>query len=212
MRTATTPLLTLLLVVALAPPALSQPRRQADRAPPDCAATQGALPKEWTGEAFAIDGDTLAGAGLKPHIRIWGIQAPELRDQAKVESTAGMRARAALEDLLGLSGNAVSCKVLKFDRYCRLVAQCGVSPNLVPMTAAPDAKPAKTVPMDIGEVMIGFGLAYGFYLDDVLPWDPAASRRYATIERDARKQQRGLWPDWLGSGPVLEPMNTPTQK
>src|SRR5215218_922009 len=67
---------------------------------PDCATTQGALPGKWEGIAFAIDGATLAGAGLKPSIRLWGIQAPELRDKDKQETAPGMRARAAVEDLL----------------------------------------------------------------------------------------------------------------
>jgi endonuclease YncB( thermonuclease family) len=64
----------------------------------------GALPPSWDGQAFAIDGHTLGAVGLKPQIRIWGIQGPELRDAASIERVAGMRARAALEDLLEQAG------------------------------------------------------------------------------------------------------------
>src|SRR5918993_2911050 len=98
----------LLLAAALAAvalPAIAQPapRKTATSSSdgPDCAA-MGALPATWDGQAYAIDGATLAGVGLKPHVRIWGIQAPELRD-TRAESVAGMRARAALEDLLAQS-------------------------------------------------------------------------------------------------------------
>ena len=37
-----------------------------------------------------------------------------------------MRARAALEDLLGQSGHKVKCRAAKFDRSCRIVAQCSL--------------------------------------------------------------------------------------
>jgi hypothetical protein len=42
----------------------------------------------WDGQVFAIDGHTLGAVGLKPPIRIWGIQAPEPRDAANVERVA----------------------------------------------------------------------------------------------------------------------------
>jgi endonuclease YncB( thermonuclease family) len=41
-------------------------------------------------------------------------------------------------------------------------------------------------------------MAYGFNLDEALPWESRASQRYATAEAEARKQRRGLWKDWLG--------------
>ncbi|GEP60116.1 hypothetical protein [Reyranella soli] len=104
-------------LAAVAVPAMAQPapRKTVTAQPdiPDCAA-MGALPATWDGQAYAIDGNTLAGVNLKPHIRIWGIQAPELRE-AKAESVAGMRARAVLEDLLEQSGHKVKCRTTKFD-------------------------------------------------------------------------------------------------
>lgn len=143
----------------------------------------GALPANWAGQVYAIDGDTLAGVGLKPRIRLWGIQAPELRDGAKAESVAGMRARATLEDLLEQSDHKVKCRTTRFDRDCHIVAQCSL-----------DA----AQPGDIGGALIAAGMAYGFSLDETLPWESRASQRYATAEAEARKQRRGLWKDWLG--------------
>ena len=178
-------------LAAIALPAVAQPapRKPAPASTPttpsdapDCAA-MGALAANWTGQVYAIDGDTLAGIGLKPRIRLWGIRTPELRDGAKVESVAGMRARAALEDLLEQSGHKVKCRALRFDRDCHMVAQCSLD----------DAQAG-----DIGSGLIAAGMAYGFNLDEALPWESRASQRYATAEAEARKQRRGLWKDWLG--------------
>ena len=81
-------LLLALVLVAASGGADAQPRRPPDSdkgsdKPADCTATLGALPKEWLGEAFAIDGITLGGAGLKPQLRLWGVQAGELRDRQR---------------------------------------------------------------------------------------------------------------------------------
>ena len=94
-----------------------------------------------------------------------------------------MRARAALEDRLGQSGHKVKCRAAKFDRSCRIVAQCSLD----------DSRGG-----DIGGAMIAAGMAYGFSLDEALPWEARASQRYATAEAEARKQRQGLWKDWLG--------------
>ena len=178
-------------LAASALPAVAQPApRKTAAAPapaapsdaPDCAA-MGTLAANWNGQAYAIDGDTLAGVGLKPHLRLWGIQAPELRDGAKAVSVAGMRARAALEDLLEQSSHRVKCRAIKFDRDCHMVAQCSLD----------DAQAG-----DIGSGLIAAGMAYGFNLDEAPPWESRASQRYATAEAEARKQRRGLWKDWLG--------------
>lgn len=172
-----------LALPALSPPAGAQPtprRSQSDKS--DCAAQMGALPKSWDGQAFAIDGHTLGAVGLKPHIRIWGIQAPELRDAATVERIAGMRARAALEDLLEHADHKVRCRAVAFDRFCRVVAQCSLD----------DDKRG-----DLGGALVAAGMAYGFSLNETLPWEPRAGQRYAAAEAEARKQRRGLWPEWL---------------
>src|SRR4029453_2566657 len=109
----------------------------------------------------------LRGLCSKPHFGIWGIQAPELRDATKAESVAGMRARAALEDLLEQSGHKVKCRATKFDRSCRIVAQCSLD----------DGRGG-----DIGGGMIAAGMAYGFALDETLPWESRARPRHAPAE------------------------------
>lgn len=173
-------------LAVIAMPAIAQPApRKAATTQPDSAdcAAMGTLPATWEGNAYAIDGGSLGGVGLKPRIRIWGIQAPELRDVAKAETVAGMRARAALEDLLEQAGHKVKCRATKFDQYCRIVAQCSLD----------DGRGG-----DIGGALIAAGMAYGFNLDETLPWESRASQRYATAEAGARKERRGLWKEWLG--------------
>ena len=178
-------LLTLLLLAATGTSQAQQRRPPETDKPADCAASLGALPKEWAGEAFAIDGITLGGAGLKPQLRLWGLQVGELRDkQSGQETIAGMRARAALEDMLDKAEHKVKCRPARWDRDCRVVAQCMV-----------DASPT---PIDLGGYMIASGMAYGFHLEEILPWEPRASQRYAGAEAEARKAKRGLWPIWLG--------------
>ncbi len=172
-------------LVLLASGADAQQRRPAAgndaEKPPEC----GALPKDWSGEAYAVDGATLGGTGLKPPLRLWGVQAPELRDrQTGLETSQGMRARAALEDLLERGDRKVKCRIARWDRECRAIAQCLVE-------TSPNA-------LDAGGYMLASGLAYGFHLEDPLAWEPKAGQRYAGAEAEARRAQRGLWPQWLG--------------
>lgn len=156
----------------------------------DCTSTQGALPQKWEGVAFAIDGNTLAGAGLKSQIRLWGIQAPELRDKDRQETVTGMRARATVEDLLLAADRRVTCRSLKFDRSCQLIAQCTV------MLEIPRGSPA--APQDLSLRLLEDGLAYGISLDETLAWDKTANERYGHHEGLARQARKGLWPTWLG--------------
>lgn len=162
------------LVATIAAPALGQQPSK------DC----GPLPGAFAGVAFAGDGDTIYGVDYKAPIRLWGLQAPELRDQAPGnkggESVAGMRTRAALEDMLAASGWKVACTPRKWDRYCRVVARCTAG-NI-----------------DVSLELVKAGLAYGFYLSDTPAADVATSIAYAQAEADARKAKRGLWPQWLG--------------
>jgi len=183
------PLALLCLAALVAADASAQQRKPPPTPEPketkssDCPA-MGELPKTWDGQAFAIDGQTLGGTGLKAHLRIWGIQAPELRDANKAESVAGMRARAFLADLLAKADHKVKCRPARFDRECRIVAQCGL------------ADPGTST--DLGGSMIAGGMAYGFDLDEALPWETRAGQRYADAEFEARKARKGLWPIWLG--------------
>jgi endonuclease YncB( thermonuclease family) len=175
----------LVLAGACAADAAAQPRKpptpEAKEAKSAECAALGELPKAWDGQAFAIDGQTLGGTGLKAHLRIWGIQAPELRDTTRVENVPGMRARAFLADLLAKADHKVKCRPARFDRECRIVAQCSVGDG-----------------GDLGGSMIAGGMAYGFELDEALPWESRAGQRDADAEFEARKARRGLWPAWLG--------------
>ncbi|WP_421994032.1 thermonuclease family protein [Reyranella sp.] len=161
---------------APAPPPPSRPDG------PDCAA-QGPLPATWSGEAYVADGNTIVGVGLKAPIRLWGVQAPELRDAAKAETVPGMRARATLQDLLDRADHKLKCRPIRFDRDCRIVAHCTVNDALGG---------------DIGSGLIAAGMAYGIDLNETLAFEPHAGQRYATAEAEARKQRRGLWKEWLG--------------
>ncbi len=168
------------LTLLIALPAAAQQTRQPAKSPlPECVTRLGEPPKTWEGQAFAVDGDTIGGIGLKPPIRLWGIQAPELRDAANVETASGMRARAALEDMLALADHRVTCKVAAFDDACRLVAQCTVIAEMPTGTAPAPHDPALRLVED--------GLAYGFHLEDALPWDREAGARYAHFEAISRQ-------------------------
>ncbi len=181
--------LLLLVLAAVTTQASAQQQRRAPAEPVEAAksecAAPGDLTKAWQGQAFGIDGHTLGGAGLKPHLRIWGIQTAELRDkQTGQETPAGMRARATLEDLLAKADHKVKCRPLRLDRSsCQLVAQCSLD----------DPQGG-----DLGGAMIAAGMAYGLALDDAPSWEPRAGQRYADAEFEARKAKRGLWPTWLG--------------
>lgn len=148
-----------------------------------------AIPDKVEGTAFSIDGDTLKIFGVGPSIRIWGIQAPELRDKVTgQESIAGMRARARLEELIGQRDDrAVVCTPTKFDRYCRLVALCTSAHSSIPGAA-----------FDIGLEMVESGHAYGYWLDDPAPGQPRLGMSYAKAEAAARQERFGQWPAWLG--------------
>lgn len=176
--------LILALLLATTPGSLAQAQEKPPSSfsgkAPDCVATMGALPKPFDGAAFAVTGDTLAVVGLKPRVRIWGIQAPELRDRDGQETVPGMRARAALDDLLTPADHLIHCNPGKWDHDCRIVALCV----------------ARTT--EIGGRMIDNGMAYGFDLHDVGKADVPLSLSYAESEAAARKELRGLWPDWLG--------------
>lgn len=182
---------TVLAVLALGSPAVAQQGApSANTAPRDCIIRQGELPKVWKGQAFAVDGGTLAGIGLKPHIRLWGIKAAELRDrQTGQETGAGMRARAALADLLEVADHRVSCQAVKWDQECRLVALCTIIAEM-PTGSQP-------APHDLGLRLLEDGLAYSFQLEDAPSWDDSASARYSHYEAIARQAHKGLWPQWL---------------
>ena len=140
---------------------------------------QTTLPPSINGPFFAGDGDTIYSPASARGIRLWGIQAPELRDSQHAETEAGMRSRAYLHDLLAAADNIGVCSPLKFDRYCRVVAIC------------------KAGGTDLGMAMIDAGVAYTYYLAEVPPQQMELASSYSRAEQRARKKQKGLWPVWL---------------
>jgi hypothetical protein len=114
--------LALIFIAASMAPAVAQ----TSKVGPAC----GELSKTWEGTAYAASGDSLAGVGLKSAIGLWGIRAAEM------PSMPGMRARAALEDMLGSGENKVSCRMIGWDSACRAVAQCTIE-ELIAVLATP---------------------------------------------------------------------------
>ncbi|UYN96110.1 MAG: thermonuclease family protein [Enhydrobacter sp.] len=174
--------------VALAAPATAQPSNRMA----ECSAFLDELPATWQGKGFAVDGGTLVGLGLKPQIRLWGIQAPELTNRQTGEETVpGMRARAALEDILAAADRGLTCRFAGWDRSCRAVAQCTVVAEM-PAGSRPQ-------PHDVALRLLEDGMVYGAGLGAAMAGDATASERYAHHESLARKAGKGLWPLWLGA-------------
>ena len=63
-----------------------------------------------------VDGDTFYLSGLKDRIRVWGIDAPEMKDRA------GRKAKLALGRIVGR--DPLRCQMKEKDRYGRHVALC----------------------------------------------------------------------------------------
>jgi endonuclease YncB( thermonuclease family) len=171
------------LALVLAAVSATSAVAQTSMSGPSC----GDLPKVWDGTAYAVSGDTLAGVGLKSRIGLWGVHAAEM------PSVPGMRARAALEDMLDSGEHKVSCRMTGWDRACRAVAQCTITA----------AWPTGTVaqPHDLATRLAEDGWAYGSGLDAPPAWDTDASAKIAHFEAIARQARKGLWPQWLGEEP-----------
>lgn len=153
------------LALAFATPVFAQPAPVCrDRPVPDLV----------EGQAFAVDGDTLAIAGM-PRIRLWGIQAPKLGDSAtRRETREGIQARAVLAGLLD-GVTSVRCVPTRWDRYCRLVAVCDAHGD------------------DLAQDMLIRGMAFTARLDDAPGETGVDPLKYALLEVIARQERRGHW-------------------
>ena len=113
------------------------------------------------------DGDSLRSGKLR--IRIFGIDAPELKqecqDQVGSAWACGLVARQQLENLLG-ADKLLHCKLRNVDRYGRLVMQCFRGT------------------VDIGAAMVrsGHALAYRSF-----------SQLYVAEEQQASSARNGVW-------------------
>lgn len=182
-KTRRSPLLKALTLFAcamlmVAGPALGRVKRP-------CVPQHPTLPAMIDGEGFAVDGDTivlLVEGQRFGEVRLFGIDAPELRSRmSKEETQTGLRARDALDRLLAAGGDHVRVIPIEHDHYCRIVARIEVDGH------------------DVAEAMLRGGWAYVF-----TAWafakgrDPSLARSYIAVQREARDGAAGLWPTWLG--------------
>lgn len=127
------------------------------------------------GRMRVIDGDTLEIKSEK--FRLWGIDAPELRQRCEREGKAyacGAKAREALSRLIG--NQEVTCKEVNRDRYQRTVARCAANGE------------------DLAALLVrsGWALDYRRY----------SNGRYAKDQAVAKRKGAGLWagkfkPPWI---------------
>ena len=129
-----------------------------------------------SGPVCVTDGDTLVVNGKRErthcvggtHVRLFGIDAPELKQTCKhANGRDFLCGRAAASFLLEhVRGRTVECRGNSEDRYGRLIATCFV-----------DGK-------DLNAMMVGEGwaLAYRGY-----------SNKYVPQENVAREARRGIW-------------------
>lgn len=113
------------------------------------------------------DGDSLRSGTLR--IRIFGIDAPELKQQCQEQNNiswaCGLAAQQKLRSLIE-SQEALHCKLRDVDRYGRLVMQCFQGD------------------VDIGAEMVRSGHALAYL---------AFSKIYAAEEQHARSVRHGVW-------------------
>lgn len=119
--------------------------------------------EELAGPARAVDGDTLDIAGT--HVRLAGIDAPELKQQCQRRGrpwACGEAARRELEE--AIRGGTVTCVFRERDIYGRPVARC------------------RAQALDLSDHMVREGLALAY-----------RGRDYAGAEAEARAGRRGVW-------------------
>jgi endonuclease YncB( thermonuclease family) len=117
-------------------------------------------------EVSVIDGDSIRDGDRR--IRLYGVDAPELRQQCRDGAGRAYRcgdaARAALETLIG--GREIDCQVVDTDKYGRDVARCQ----------------AGSLQVNREMVRQGWAVAYDRH-----------SLEYMIAEAEARRARSGLW-------------------
>ncbi len=118
------------------------------------------------GHYYAVDGDSLRRGSLD--VRLYGIDAPELHqtcnDGQGQEYNCGQNAKDALTELV--RGKTVNCRGHNLDKYGRTLATCR----------------ADGIDINTEMVRLGWAIAYADH-----------GFAYVLAERDARKNQRGIW-------------------
>ncbi len=128
------------------------------------------LGEEFTAAAKPYDGDTLeiTRGGKPTTVRIWGIDAPELKQMCVHDGkqvSCGILSRDFLIALIG--DKPVTVMVRDHDRYGRAVAVCRAGEK------------------DIGEELVREGLAFEY--------KEFTKGRYGAAENAAREAKRGVW-------------------
>lgn len=122
-----------------------------------------------TGIARVIDADTLHFPELGEHVRLLGIDAPELKQSCRAADNTRYRCGQDAADTLKkrMGSGRVRCEANERGRYGRLIAVCF------------DANGA-----DLNSWLVeqGYALAYRRY-----------STRYVVQERAARNAKKGIW-------------------
>lgn len=115
------------------------------------------------GTASVIDGDTIRINGTA--IRLVGIDAPELRQTCTRDGFVWWCGQSARTSLAHIAeGQPVSCLAVGRDRYGRTLASCSVNG------------------LNLSSYMVRVGMAISAY-----------GGAYASGERTARLERRGLW-------------------
>jgi len=114
-----------------------------------------------TGSVYVIDGDTVILN--KAHIRLLGIDAPEMEQTCRIEGSdyaCGRDARNALKNRIGKA--AIRCEKEGFDKYGRDLGRCYLGDT------------------DLNQWMVeqGWAVSYG---------------DYRSAEASARREKRGIW-------------------
>ena len=143
--------------------------------PASVAMTADCGPKPASIEGFtrAVDGDTLIDIDGGRQLRLWGIDAPELRGG---DIGAALRAREHLDRLV--RDSHLYCAVLEQDAWCRLVVVCF----------------RNTAPEDIAVAMLTDGHAWVMrrYAWQNLRTALLAAA-YEAAEEAAKRDRRGIW-------------------
>ena len=130
-----------------------------------CLLLSPALAQDVSGPARASDGDTLNLTGV--HVRLHGIDAPELAQSCSRDGASWPCGRAAADRLAELvAGKSVRCEQRDIDDYGRTVATC------------------RAGGIDLSAAMVDAGLATAL---------PHFTTAYVANEARAREQRRGIW-------------------
>lgn len=125
------------------------------------------MPRPRAAESIrVIDGDGIELAGQS--VRLWGIDAPELRQECSKDGRrypCGEKAKEALTAFLGAA--APICETVNRDRYGREVAKCEVAGD------------------DLAALMVRSGWA--------VDWPRYSKGSYAEDQDEAEAHKRGLW-------------------